>query len=75
MIILKKTLIFFLLFLFFSCKNDKPNIILIIADDMSPIEGVITPKMDKIASKELNLLMHIRSMLIAHLPDKVLLLD
>ena len=51
MIILKKTLIFFLLFLFFSCKNDKPNIILIIADDMSPIEDAITPKMDKIASK------------------------
>ena len=51
MIILKKTLIFFLLFLFFSCKNDKPNIILIIADDMSPLEDAITPKMDKIASK------------------------
>ena len=51
MIILKKTIIFFLLFLFFSCKNDKPNIILIIADDMSPLEDAITPKMDKIASK------------------------
>ena len=51
MIILKKILIFFLLFLFFSCKNDKPNIILIIADDMSPLEDAITPKMDKIASK------------------------
>ena len=49
---MKKNSVFVILaFLFFSCNNDKPNILLIIADDMSPLEDAITPNMDKLASK------------------------
>jgi arylsulfatase A-like enzyme len=48
---IKNTVFVVLAFLFFSCNNDKPNILLIIADDMSPLEDAITPSMDKLASK------------------------
>jgi arylsulfatase A-like enzyme len=48
---IKNTVFVVLVFLFFSCNNDKPNILLIIADDMSPLEDAITPSMDKLASK------------------------
>ena len=37
--------------LLFSCDIEKPNIIIIIADDMSPLEDALTPRIDEIASK------------------------
>ena len=37
--------------LFFSCDIKRPNIILIIADDMSTLENAQTPRIDEIASK------------------------
>ena len=48
-----KKIFLFIIFsaLSFSCKIDKPNIILIIADDMSPLEDALTPRIDEIANK------------------------
>ena len=56
--------------LFFSCDIKRPNIILIIADDMSTLENAQTPRIDEIASKGINLPTHILSMLTVHHQDR-----
>ena len=42
---------FFLIFVLFSCSEQKPNVLLVVVDDLRPLDSAITPNMDLLAQK------------------------
>ena len=42
---------FFLLCGLFSCTEERPNVLLIVVDDLRPLDDAITPNIDQLAEK------------------------
>lgn len=48
---IKKGFCFFLIFVLFSCSEQKPNVLFVIVDDLRPLDTAITPNIDLLAQK------------------------
>ena len=48
---IKKGFCFFLIFVLFSCSEQKPNVLFVIVDDLRPLDSAITPNIDLLAQK------------------------
>ena len=48
---IKKGFCFFLIFVLFSCSEQKPNVLFVIVDDLRPLNSAITPNIDLLAQK------------------------
>jgi arylsulfatase A-like enzyme len=49
--VIKKGFCFFLIFVLFSCSEQKPNVLFVIVDDLRPLNSAITPNIDLLAQK------------------------